>query len=33
MEICGDGTLRGDLIPLFKVHESEYNSLRTDGAT
>jgi hypothetical protein len=33
IEICGDGTFLGDLIALFVVHESEYNSLRTDGAT
>ena len=33
IEICGDGTLRGERIPRFKVHGSEYNSLKTDGAT
>lgn len=33
IDICGEGTLRGERIPLFRVHESEYSSLRTDGAT
>ena len=31
--IVGDGTFLGERIPLVCVHGSEYNSVKTDGAT
>ena len=33
IDIWGDGTFLGDRIALLDVHESEYNSVSTDGAT
>ncbi len=33
IDICGDGTLRGDRIPRSDIHGSLFISASTDGAT